>query len=98
MARNPTPQQAEIISRVRADNGNLIVRAYAGTGKTTTIELFSSVMNMRPTLCLAFNKRIAEEMAKRLPSHFTCQTLNAFGLSGRKINSRSWVRIQKYPS
>jgi hypothetical protein len=32
-----------------------------------------------PILCLAFNKRIAEEMKKRLPGHVTCKTLNAVG-------------------
>lgn len=60
---------------------NLLIEALAGAAKTTTLELIARALTHEPVLSLAFNKRIAEEMVKRLPSHVTCKTLNAIGHS-----------------
>jgi len=57
---------------------SIMVEAGAGCAKTTTLELASQ--NVRaPALAVAFNKRIADEMGKRLPGNFICKTMNSLG-------------------
>ena len=46
---------------------------------TTTLTLIARALPNTPILAIAFNKRIAEEMAQRLPSNATSKTLNAVG-------------------
>src|SRR5216683_2934608 len=75
----PTPEQALIIEAARTTSDNLIINALAGAAKTTTLEMICHAITGIPILSLAFNKRIAEEMAKRLPSHVEVRTLNALG-------------------
>jgi DNA helicase-2/ATP-dependent DNA helicase PcrA len=87
----PTPQQEAIISAAPLRE-SLMVTAYAGCAKTTTLEMLAKALPTRPTLALAFNKRIQEELEKRLPDGFTVKTLNglghlalARGLGGRRL-------------
>jgi DNA helicase II / ATP-dependent DNA helicase PcrA len=74
----PTDEQAEIIA-LADDPSNLQIIAYAGCGKTSTLEMFDRTMLPGPRLCLAFNKRIAEEVAKRLSPTTECRTFNSLG-------------------
>lgn len=75
----PTAEQAAIVDLVRSSSDNLQVNALAGTGKTSTLELIQAASPSKPVLCLAFNTRIAEEMAKRFPSTTTVRTFNSMG-------------------
>jgi hypothetical protein len=75
----PTPEQMAIINAALNTPDNLIIAALAGAAKTTTLEMICKRMPVMPILSLAFNKRIAEEMKKKLPGHVTCKTLNALG-------------------
>lgn len=75
----PTEEQNIIRYAARYTSDNIIVQALAGAAKTSTLELVASELTGQPILCVAFNKRIAEEMAKRLPSHCVCKTLNSIG-------------------
>jgi superfamily I DNA/RNA helicase len=60
--------------------GNLIVRARAGTGKTTTILRAVDFAPERAILIAAFNKRIQEELAARLSNpNATALTLHSLG-------------------
>jgi len=74
----PTDEQSTIIS-LADDPSNLQIIAYAGCGKTSTLEMFDRTMLPGPRLCLAFNKRIAEEVAKRLSPTTECRTFNSLG-------------------
>src|SRR5215831_7722140 len=65
---DPTPEQSSIIERVKHTTDNLLVNAFAGTGKTTTLEMTVDATPQQPVLCLAFNKSIATEMLKRFPN------------------------------
>ena len=75
-----TPEQAAIIEYA-IDNPqvNLIINALAGAAKTSTLRFLCKYMPIVPTLSLAFNKRIADEMAKVLPGHVRCATMNSVG-------------------
>lgn len=76
---NPTDEQIAIVDFVKASSANLMIRALAGTGKTSTLDLIQAASPIKPILCLAFNKRIAEEMEKRFPSTTTVRTFNSLG-------------------
>ena len=79
MNHTPTPEQAAIIEAARSTSDNLLVSALAGAAKTTTLEMVCHTITDIPILSLAFNKRIADEMAKRLPGHVKAQTMNSLG-------------------
>lgn len=93
----PTPEQATIIDAARQTSDNLIILALAGAAKTTTLELICRTVTGIPILSLAFNKRIADEMTKRLPSHVECRTMNSLGhrVWGAAIGKRLSLDTQK---
>jgi DNA helicase-2/ATP-dependent DNA helicase PcrA len=57
----------------------MLINALAGSAKTSTLVMIANALPVQPILCLAFNKKIAEEMTERLPGHATCRTMNAIG-------------------
>lgn len=75
----PTPEQQAIIDFARSQSENLIISALAGSAKTTTLEMICKALPSIPILSLAFNKRIADEMKKRLPGHVQARTMNSLG-------------------
>jgi hypothetical protein len=75
----PTAEQTAIINLARNSGANILVNALAGTGKTSTIEMVCNAVTNIPILYLAFNKRIVDEAAKRMPSHVECRTQNSLG-------------------
>jgi superfamily I DNA/RNA helicase len=88
----PTSEQTAIFQYVKARMGNLIVQAVAGSGKTTT--LLQSLRFVPPSfksVFLAFNRSIAETLAKRAPSHIEVRTLHSLGL---KFIKRRWPDIE----
>lgn len=77
----PTPEQTAAVQAATSTSSNLIISAYAGAAKTTTLKLIAKALPTTPILCVAFNKRIAEEMTKSLPSNCVAKTLNSIGHS-----------------
>jgi superfamily I DNA/RNA helicase len=75
----PTEEQQEIINFARHKTENLCVNALAGAAKTTTLEMICHAVDNIPILSLAFNRRIADELSKRLPAHVECRTFNSLG-------------------
>ena len=75
---DPTEEQLHILSLLHSTRSNLLINALAGTGKTSTLELIQNAAPA-PVLCLAFNRRIADEMEKRFRSTTTVRTLNGLG-------------------
>jgi superfamily I DNA/RNA helicase len=85
-------EQNLIINFGRNGVGHLVVRARAGTGKTTTI--IQMVLQMRGrVLLVAFNKSIAEELQARIKGNpnALAKTLHALGLAC--IFSSGWGKI-----
>ena len=71
--------QVDVIKHLET-NKNLIVEARAGSGKTSTIvEAIKSLPTDSRILCVAFNKKIAEELKERLPKHVQTNTINSLG-------------------
>jgi DNA helicase II / ATP-dependent DNA helicase PcrA len=74
-----TEEQVRIIDAVRQSTSNILINALAGAAKSTTLEFICKYKTGIPILSLAFNKKIADELGSRLPSHVQCKTLNALG-------------------
>ena len=57
----PTLEQQHIIDAAKSP-ASLMVNALAGTGKTTTLTMLAAALPKEPSLALAFNKKIKEEL------------------------------------
>lgn len=78
----PTPEQEAIIKAASERTESLLIRAYAGCAKTSTLQMLAPVaLPKGPALALAFNVKIKKELEKRLPGHFEVKTLNGLGHS-----------------
>jgi DNA helicase-2/ATP-dependent DNA helicase PcrA len=73
-----TDEQIAILSAAHA-SGNIMLTAYAGCGKTSTLEMIDKQARERPCLYLVFNKRNADEATERMLSTTTVRTFNALG-------------------
>ena len=80
-SRSWSSQQTAIFDFFAKGKGNLVVRARAGTGKTTTIiEALSHAGHEDRILLCAFNKRIAVELTTRISAdNAEAKTLHALG-------------------
>lgn len=84
-----TPEQELILAEARSDE-SIIIYALAGAAKTSSLLLMAKKLPLVPTLCCAFNKKIADEMGRRMPSHIQCSTMNSLGHRawGQKLGRR----------
>lgn len=91
MTFTPTEEQLAIVERARSTTDNILLSALAGAAKTSTLVLIAKAIPDTQMLCLAFNKRIADEMQTRLPNNCRAMTLNSLGhrtwgeATGRRI-------------
>jgi DNA helicase II / ATP-dependent DNA helicase PcrA len=93
----PTPEQEAIVEAAQTRKDSLLINALAGAAKTTTLDLICRALPPQTILSLAFNKRIAEEMKKRLPGHVSPMTLNSIGhrVWGTAVGKRLVVDTKK---
>lgn len=85
MSFKPTPEQVKIFKFIQKRPENILIEAYAGAGKTTTIvEAVKLLPKDKNILFLAFNKHIQEELKARLPEHVRCYTSHGLGMSAIK--------------
>lgn len=68
---NPTQEQQPIISYTGL---HLVVKAYAGCGKTATLQAFAQKNSDLRILYLAYNKAIKDEAMSKFPDNVTCKT------------------------
>lgn len=68
---NPTHEQQPIIDY---RGPYLVVKAYAGCGKTATLEAFAYANTSIKILYLAYNKAIKDEAMARFPDNVICKT------------------------
>ncbi len=90
-AFDPTPQQQKIFNWFEGGKGNMVVRARAGCGKTSTIiEAIELAPEKRILLC-AFNKSIARELQGRVANpNAEAKTLHSIGYG---VIRRYWDRV-----
>lgn len=83
----PSKYQQAIFDWIKNGEGNAVVEAVAGSGKTTTaIKCMELIPRGEPVLFLAFNKAIADELKTKVPQHAHVMTLNGLG-------HRTWCRM-----
>jgi len=71
MSFKQTPEQERIITWT---GNKLVVGAFAGTGKTSTLEAFARANPERRMLYLAYNRAIRDEAERRFPFNVECKT------------------------
>ena len=96
----PSVYQQGIYDFIANGQGNAVVSAVAGSGKTTTLinalNLIPSELNV---LFLAFNKSIAQELSERVPKSATnieVKTLHAYGYFSLTKSRKSEIDNNKY--
>lgn len=82
----PTEEQQACIHAAKRESASLLINALAGAAKTSTLVMMAHAMPVVPTTCVAFNKKIAEEMKRRMPGYIECSTMNSVG-------HRAWARM-----
>jgi superfamily I DNA/RNA helicase len=75
-----TKQQEEIIKQSKQAK-MLMIKAFAGTGKTTTLVGVSKENKERNILYLAFNKVAADDARERFPENTEVRTIHSLALS-----------------
>lgn len=101
MPHAPTAEQTVIITAATANpSTDIVVRARAGTGKTTTIADHLLPKLTGNALVLAFNKSIEKELRLRVPAELqftvSISTVHAFGLAAfRRAHSKFKVESGK---
>lgn len=80
--------QKDIFQNIATESGHLIVEAYAGSAKTSSIiESLHYIPKGKKTILLAFNKKIQEELKDRAPSYIN-DILTFHALGFRAIKQR----------
>ncbi|MFC0402984.1 3'-5' exonuclease [Paraburkholderia rhizosphaerae] len=92
----PTEEQNAVLDAVSA-GGNLKVKAYAGAGKTATLDLVARARPDRRGYYLAFNRDIANDGKRKFPSNVSCRTVHsvAFSSVDRALTAR--LNLPKEP-
>lgn len=86
----PTTEQAVAVhkaSNMSADE-TLLITAFAGAAKTTTLELIAQSLPQRRFLYLAFNKAIVEEAKKRFPKNVTIKTTHSLAYQYTAVDKK----------
>lgn len=72
-----TPEQ-EKINEIAKTGIDIIIQAFAGTGKTSTLKVLSKEsLKLKTSLYIAFNKTIAEEAKQSFPEWVDCRTVHS---------------------
>jgi DNA helicase-2/ATP-dependent DNA helicase PcrA len=92
MGINWSEEQEAIFAWFANGEGNLVVRARAGTGKTTTIIAGIDHAPERKILLASFNKSIERELSARLKNpNAQAKTLHGLGFAFLR---RNWTRVR----
>lgn len=80
----PTPEQVEAIKHFK-NGGSLKINAYAGTGKTSTLEFLAHSTSRRGQY-IAFNRSIVKDAKDKFPDTVNCSTTH--GMAARATPSK----------
>jgi len=93
----PTPEQERIFKFIQKRPENILIEAYAGAGKTTTIvEAVKLLPKDSNIIFLAFNKHIQEELKARLPEYVRCYTSHGLGMSAIKRKYGDAIKFDEF--
>ena len=97
-----SPQQEMVWQAMSGTDGNVVVEARAGTGKTFTALHGMSLLNTTDVAFMAYNKAIAEELQQKVPVGVTACTTHSHGLkairdagmAGKISGRKTWNIIE----
>lgn len=95
----PSKYQQDIFDFIQHGNGNSVINALAGSGKTSTIV---NAVKLIPSTCnalfIAFNKEIVKELEKKLAGvkNVQVKTLHSLGLLMIRRNLGTNIEIDEY--
>jgi len=97
MTITPTEEQERIFLFTKKRPENILIRARAGTGKTTTaIECAKLLPQEKNIMFLAFNKHIQEELKTKLPETIRCYTTYGLGMSAIKRKYGDSIQFDEF--
>jgi len=97
MNHKPTEEQERIFLFVKKRPENVLIKAYAGAGKTTTIvEAVKLLPKDKNIMFLAFNKHIQEELKTKLPEYVRCYTTYGLGTSAIKRKYGDKIQFDEF--
>lgn len=83
----PSIYQQAIFDFIEKGNGNAVINAVAGSGKTTTIvNALKLIPADKKVIFVAFNKSIVNELTTKVPSHVEVKTMHSFGFGAVRFN------------
>lgn len=90
MSLNPTDEQSAII---HWQGEKLVVNAFAGTGKTSTLVQFAAACPESRMLYLAYNRAIRDEAERRFPLMWSAKPPISWRIRGSEsISGIVWCR------
>lgn len=93
----PTKEQKRIFLFIKKRPENILIEAYAGAGKTTTIvEAIKLLPKDKNIMFLAFNKHIKEELKAKLPEYVRCYTIYGLGMSAIKRKYGDRIQFDEF--
>jgi hypothetical protein len=95
-AFKPTEEQRAVLeAAVRGDD--LKIKAYAGAGKTSTLQLLAQRFGKRPGTYLAFNREIAASASRRFPPHVNARTMHSLAWASVNQTLKNRVSLEPEP-
>jgi F-box protein 18 (helicase) len=96
-----TEEQAAVVD---SSSPSVVVNAFAGAGKTSTLRAYAEARPNQRVLFVAFNRSVAEEAKGRMPAHVRVKTSHALawaavarGWCAAKLQGKfnAWVLLQQ---
>lgn len=91
----PTQEQENILSAF-PKRKSFKISAFAGSGKTSTLNLIGKANPNTKCLYLAFNRAIANEAKTKFPSNVKCQTFHALAYHSVPKHITQKINAQRY--
>lgn len=96
MSFKPSKYQEKIFEHFRSSNSNAVIEAVAGSGKTTTLIEAMKLLKLDDVIFVAFNKHIADEMRKKVPTNIKVSTMHSFGLEQiKRVYKKAQIEPRK---
>jgi len=95
----PSKYQQDIFDFIQHGNGNAVISALAGSGKTfTLVNSMKLIPKKEKCLFIAFNKSIVEELTEKLKDRPNCtiRTVHSLGLSFLQNNFDDHIDVDEY--
>jgi DNA helicase II / ATP-dependent DNA helicase PcrA len=93
----PTKEQERIFNFILNRPENILIKAFAGCGKTSTVVQAVNLLSKDKSITfLAFNKHIQEELKIKLPEYVRCYTTYGIGMAAIKRKYGDKIQFDEF--